>query len=113
MTRKLKMSVASMVESAKAAIEEITVEEAMASQNEDGVLIVDIRDIRERQREGFIPGSLALTHGKMPVGQLKRTTRENSFNFPAEKNLDGLTTCQRKCRTPPSRFLSMKLIANC
>ena len=63
MTQKLKTSVASMVESAKAAIEEVTVEQAIASQKEEGVLIVDIRDIRERQREGFIPGSFHCPRG--------------------------------------------------
>jgi len=63
MTQKLKTSVASMVESAKANIEEVTVEEAIACQNEPGVLIVDIRDIRERQREGFIPDSFHCPRG--------------------------------------------------
>ena len=53
MQQKLNTSVAAMVESAKAAIEEVSVEDAIKAMSEDGVLIVDIRDVRERQREGY------------------------------------------------------------
>ena len=63
MPNKLKTSVAKMVEEAKASIVEVSVEDAIAQMNNDGVLIVDIRDIRERQREGFIPGSFHCPRG--------------------------------------------------
>ena len=63
MQQKLNTSVAAMVESAKAAIEEVSVEDAIKAMSEDGVLIVDIRDVRERQREGYIPGSFHCPRG--------------------------------------------------
>lgn len=63
MPSKLKKNVANMVEEAKAAIDEVSVEDAIAQIENDDVLIVDIRDIRERQREGFIPGSFHCPRG--------------------------------------------------
>lgn len=63
MPNKLKKNVAQMVVEAKASIEEISVEQAIAQMNNKDVLIVDIRDIRERQREGFIPGSFHCPRG--------------------------------------------------
>jgi len=63
MGKKLKTGVATLVENAKASIDEVEVEDAIAQSKEDGVLIVDIRDVRERQREGFIPGSFHCPRG--------------------------------------------------
>jgi len=63
-----------MVESAKAAIEEVSVEDAIKAMSEDGVLIVDIRDVRERQREGYIPGSFHCPRAKW-VSMAPRTSK--------------------------------------
>lgn len=46
-------------------IETITVEEAMALQGRDDVVIVDIRDVRELWREGRIPGSFHVPRGML------------------------------------------------
>ena len=61
--RELKTSVAEMVEAARARIEEIETQDALAMVDDPDVVIVDIRDIRERQRSGFIPGSFHCPRG--------------------------------------------------
>ena len=61
--KNLKVSVKDMVRNAKARIEEITAKEAIALLDDDNVLIVDIRDVRERQKLGFIPGSYHAPRG--------------------------------------------------
>ena len=63
--KKLKKSVNDMVTAAKARITEITAEEAKKCYDNDNVLIVDIRDVRERQKLGFIPGSFHAPRGML------------------------------------------------
>ena len=60
---KLKVSVAEMVAAARARIEEIETGDAIALVGDPGVVIVDLRDVRERQRSGFIPGSFHCPRG--------------------------------------------------
>ena len=52
-------SVKEMVEAAKAEIDNISPEEAARRAAEEGALIVDIRDVRELQRDGAIPGAIS------------------------------------------------------
>lgn len=59
----LKTSVAEMVSQARARIEEIETADAIAMVEDPNVVIVDIRDVRERQRSGFIPGSFHCPRG--------------------------------------------------
>ncbi len=61
----LTTSVAAMVEAARARIEEIETEDAIAMMDDEGVQFVDIRDIRERQRDGIIPGSFHCPRGML------------------------------------------------
>ncbi len=61
----LKKSSAQMVEDARARIEEIETRELMARLDDPATVIVDIRDIRERQRSGFIPGSVHAPRGML------------------------------------------------
>ncbi|WP_298839981.1 rhodanese-like domain-containing protein [uncultured Roseobacter sp.] len=56
-------SSAEMVAGARARIEEVETKDAIAMVGRDDVLIVDIRDVRERQRSGFIPGSFHAPRG--------------------------------------------------
>ncbi|MDJ0614982.1 MAG: rhodanese-like domain-containing protein [Rhizobiaceae bacterium] len=63
MMNKLKRSSAEMVAEAKAKIEEIETVDLIAMANDPDVVIVDIRDIRERQRSGYIPGSVHAPRG--------------------------------------------------
>jgi len=59
----LKKSSAQMVESARARIEEIETKDMLAMVDDPDVVIVDIRDVRERQRSGYIPGSFHAPRG--------------------------------------------------
>lgn len=61
--KSLKISSADMVAAARNRIEELETVDAIAMVNDPDVVIVDIRDIRERQRSGFIPGSIHAPRG--------------------------------------------------
>ncbi|MEC7828159.1 MAG: rhodanese-like domain-containing protein [Actinomycetota bacterium] len=58
-------SVKEMVEAAKAEIDNISPEEAARRAAEEGALIVDIRDVRELQRDGAIPGAMHAPRGML------------------------------------------------
>lgn len=59
----LKRSSAQMVAEARARIKEVETADLIAMLDNDDVVVVDIRDIRERQRSGFIPGSVHAPRG--------------------------------------------------
>jgi len=59
----LKNSSAQMVKAARQRIEEIESKDLIAMLGDPDVVVVDIRDIRERQRSGFIPGSFHAPRG--------------------------------------------------
>ncbi len=59
----LKTSSAQMVKDARARIEEIETSDLIKMVGDPDVVIVDIRDIRERQRGGYIPGSFHAPRG--------------------------------------------------
>lgn len=61
--KKLKKTSADMVSDARARIEEIETPTLIEMLNDPDVVIVDIRDVRERQRSGFIPGSVHAPRG--------------------------------------------------
>ncbi len=61
--KKLKLSSADMVARARARIEEVETAEAIALVHDPDVVFVDIRDVRERQKLGFIPGSVHCPRG--------------------------------------------------
>ena len=65
MAKELKTSVAEMVKDAKSRISEITAKQALELYQDEKVVIVDIRDIRERQKLGFIPGSYHAPRGML------------------------------------------------
>ena len=60
---KLKKSAAQMVQDARDRIEEIETEDLIKMVDNSDVVVVDIRDVRERQRSGFIPGSFHAPRG--------------------------------------------------
>lgn len=60
---KLKLSSAEMVNRARQRIEEVETADAIALVGDPNVVFVDLRDIRERQRSGFIPGSFHCPRG--------------------------------------------------
>lgn len=59
----LKKSSADLVRESRARIEEIETADLIALHGDPNVVIVDIRDVRERQRTGFIPGSFHAPRG--------------------------------------------------
>ncbi|GAB4234272.1 MAG: rhodanese-like domain-containing protein [Methyloligellaceae bacterium] len=65
MSRKLKIGVKQLVEQAKREIEEISAEDAISMLGDENVVIVDIRDIRELQRDGKIPGAFHAPRGML------------------------------------------------
>ncbi|SLN34603.1 rhodanese-like domain-containing protein [Oceanibacterium hippocampi] len=54
-----------LVADAEAVIETWTVERALAEYGKPGVTFVDLRDVRELQREGRIPGALHAPRGML------------------------------------------------
>lgn len=63
--RKLKTTAAEMVAAARARIREIETPDLIAMRDDPTVVIVDIRDVRERQRSGFIPGAFHAPRGML------------------------------------------------
>ncbi|MBP0481159.1 rhodanese-like domain-containing protein [Sagittula salina] len=59
----LKKTAAQMVAAARARIEEIDTAAGIALLDAPGTVFVDIRDIRERQKQGYIPGALHAPRG--------------------------------------------------
>ena len=62
---KLTKSSQDTVAEARARIEEVETADLIAKLDDPDVVIVDIRDIRERQRTGFIPGSVHAPRGML------------------------------------------------
>jgi len=54
-----------LVEAAEREIETLPVEEALKLHGRDDVVLVDLRDIRELQREGRVPGALHCPRGML------------------------------------------------
>lgn len=59
----LKKNTKQMVAEARQRIEEIETADLITRLDDPSVVVVDIRDIRERQRGGFIPGSFHAPRG--------------------------------------------------
>ena len=63
--RKLRKSSKELVAAARERIEEVETSDLIAALDDPDTVIVDIRDVRERQRSGFIPGSFHAPRGMM------------------------------------------------
>ncbi len=62
---KLKLTAAEMVAAARARIAEVETAEAIALLDDPSVLFVDLRDPRERERVGMIPGNFHCPRGML------------------------------------------------
>lgn len=62
---KLNTSVKEMVALARARIEEIDTPDLIEMVDDPNVVIVDLRDVRERQKLGYIPGSFHCPRGML------------------------------------------------
>ncbi len=58
-------SVEQMIQEARKEIDNHSPEEAKRRVDEEGALLVDVRDIRELQRDGVIPGALHSPRGML------------------------------------------------
>lgn len=65
MALKLKKTVKEMVAEANAEIETIDAPAAVKLKDDPGVLLVDLRDIRELNRDGKVPGALHAPRGML------------------------------------------------
>jgi rhodanese-related sulfurtransferase len=65
MPQNITTHVASLVEAAERAIETLPVDAALALHGRDEVVFVDLRDIRELDREGRIPGAFHCPRGML------------------------------------------------
>src|SRR3984885_12971720 len=65
MPLKLKKTVAQMVAEANAEIETVAAADAIKLKDDPNILLVDIRDIRELQRDGRVPGALHAPRGML------------------------------------------------
>lgn len=65
MPLKLRKSVQDLLAEANAEVETVSAEDARKLQDDPNVLFVDIRDIRELNREGRIPGAFHAPRGML------------------------------------------------
>ena len=65
MPQKITKGIYTLVEEANQVVEEISVEEAKALFGQDDVQFIDIRDVRELQRDGMIPGAFHCPRGML------------------------------------------------
>lgn len=65
MSQTITVSVRSLVDAAEREIENLSVDEALTLHGNDDVVLVDIRDIRELQRDGRVPGAFHCPRGML------------------------------------------------
>ena len=65
MPQSITRSAADLVNTARAEIEEISAADAIALAHDPAVVLVDIRDPREGEREGVVPGAFHCTRGML------------------------------------------------
>jgi rhodanese-related sulfurtransferase len=63
--RTLRKGFRQMVDEAKSRITTISLEEAKSRLGQDGVMFIDLRDVRELEREGMIPGAFHCPRGML------------------------------------------------
>jgi rhodanese-related sulfurtransferase len=61
----MKIGYRQLIEDAEREVETISPEQAMALRDDPGVVLVDLRDIRELQREGKVPGAFHAPRGML------------------------------------------------
>ncbi|MEH6524529.1 MAG: rhodanese-like domain-containing protein [Sneathiella sp.] len=61
----MKKTVKQLVEDANSQIETLSIDEALALHGKEGVTFVDIRDVRELEREGQVPGAVHAPRGML------------------------------------------------
>jgi rhodanese-related sulfurtransferase len=67
MPQTIHCGIKALLDEANAQIETLSIADAIAAAKTDDVLIVDIRDLREIERDGRIPGSFSCTRGMLEL----------------------------------------------
>jgi rhodanese-related sulfurtransferase len=62
---KLRKGFRALVDEAKARVRTLTLEEARARHGHDDVVFVDVRDVRELERDGMVPGAFHCPRGML------------------------------------------------
>ncbi|MCR5942765.1 rhodanese-like domain-containing protein [Ochrobactrum sp. XJ1] len=65
MPQKISKHIKDMVAEANSLVKTVSVEEAKAMHGREDVVFVDLRDPREQQREGMLPGAFSCTRGML------------------------------------------------
>ena len=65
MPQKITVSVRELVEAAEREVESVPAGEVIATQGNNSTVLVDLRDIRELQREGRVPGAFHCPRGML------------------------------------------------
>ncbi len=61
----LKKGYKALIAEAEAVIETVSAAEGIAAHDEEEAIIIDLRDVRERKREGYIPNSVHVPRGML------------------------------------------------
>lgn len=61
----LKKGYQQLIAEAEAQIETVSAEDTIRAQQDEDAVIVDLRDVRERKREGFIPNAVHVPRGML------------------------------------------------
>ena len=65
MPQEIKLGIRTMVDAAEREVETLPTADAIALHGRDDVVLVDIRDIRELQRDGRVPGAFHCPRGML------------------------------------------------
>ncbi|MBV8848855.1 MAG: rhodanese-like domain-containing protein [Methylobacteriaceae bacterium] len=65
MAQKITHGIKEMLQKAEADVETLPASQAVALQGRDDTVLVDLRDPREREREGVVPGAFSCTRGML------------------------------------------------
>ena len=65
MPKAMKIGYDALIEAARREIEELEPDQLMAAMDKGGIVVVDVRDIREIERDGRIPGSFHCPRGML------------------------------------------------
>jgi len=65
MTQTIVRGIKAMIDEANAVVEVLTAQQAIAAAEQSDVILIDIRDPREIERDGRIPGAFSCTRGML------------------------------------------------
>ena len=82
----IKLGILEMVEKAREQIEEVEVEDAIAESKDSDCLIIDVRDVRERKRDGYIPESFHCPRGMIEFWLEGPNRIHERLNYKKESN---------------------------